>query len=156
MPGQCVSAFLECLDILKLDWLRLPKSFQWMSHRFSKVLLHFVRVNVPVGEPSPCILSFLLFLFKKTRICELDWNLVFKICWHYLHFSTDLFLSHAIMIIWSHFFCCQGFFNTNFNDLLAVNKLSCVSEPRVFTQAGSSLCLAVCLWAGRFLRSREV
>lgn len=95
-----------------------------------------------------------LFVFKNPDLqnsLEAGFQKSVDICLHSL--STGLFLSLAIMVIWGHLLCCQGFFNTNFNDLLEVNKLR-FPVFRVCTQAWRSLPLSSFPGAASFLESR--
>ena len=72
-------------------------------------------------NPAPYPISD--YLYSRTQICEVHWKLVFQSLLTLFTFFEHRPLSLAIMVMWGYFFWCQGFSNTNFNDLLEVNKL---------------------------------
>lgn len=124
-----------------------------MTYNFPKVLLHFIRVSVSIGETQPHIPT-LIICIQEPRFVKFTSSWFSKVCWHCLHsLNTGLFLSLAIMVMWGHFFCCQGFSNINFNDLLEVNKPH-FSRFKVCTYAWHSPPLGGLLPAGRFLENR--
>lgn len=123
-----------------------------MTYKFSKVLLHFVRVNVSVGEPSPLYPVFVIL--KNPNLWKsLELGLQKSVGVIYILLTQASF---SPLPSWPYEITsfAAKVFDTDINDLLEVNKLYCFLCAQGFRPGLKSP--SGFLLASRFLESRAV